>query len=603
MNNVIFKKITNQKYFNYKPLPLPGAYMPIKSSLPGYLFRADIFYKFNDKNYVTIENRAEKIRKLFVLIVSRDECAIGLEYEHKIAHAPILSIKEEKNITALIQLCKENNIVVAYNKNICRQIFKTTDIGDTIPGIFWENIATIFVKAIKSRSTKNDILFINKKECIVGIKWNKNMKGILIKHSLKNNSLTNIVDLDTCEKKGIPVIYDEYLADYLYNFITDKFEDLPVIIQKNIWELAAVLMAKILKNNDDLYTPTAPQVPLSLEIGKDLVPLIEKKKGAKLLEQINRINRESRLELGLVIPWIQILDNTQLKPSEYCIKIKGVEVGRGTIKLGWYLCINPGTVTTEIDGEKTKDPAFGLPALWISEENKEPARSAGYTVVETLAIIATHLRDIIKHYAAEFLGRQETQDILDALKKSCPVLVAEVQKVLSLGDIRKVLQALLREQVSIRNMTDILEALADHGQAATANGLQFLIEKVRQALGRQICMQYADEDRVLRVLTLSIDLELKILDSSVETASGIISAMDPPTQTAWIKALSRSVAAVQDQRQYPIILCSEAARLLVKSSTERALPDLVVLSVPEIAKDITVEAVGEIAIDSDKELE
>ncbi|GHU70106.1 hypothetical protein FACS189450_04010 [Spirochaetia bacterium] len=409
------------------------------------------------------------------------------------------------------------------------------------------------------------------------------------------------------EKSKVPIVENVSLTNQLYKKARQGIE-----IPKKYWEAVAAPMVKILKNipeqeekekskenNDDLYSPV-PQDPISLEIGEDFIPLVEKEKETDFRDWINRTRRNSRLELGLVIPWIRTLDNTLLKPSEYCIKIKGVEVGRSTIKLGCYLCINPGTATTEIDGEKTKDPAFGLPAFWISEENKEPAKSAGYTVVETFGIITTHLSDIIKRHAAEFLGREETQDILDALKKSCPVLVAEVQKLLCLGDIRKVLQALLREQVSIRNMMDILEALADYGQTAkTAKGLQFLIEKARQALGRQICMQYADEDRVLRALTLSKDLEQKILDSSVETSSGIMSAMDPPTQTAWIKALHRAVAAVRDQRRHPIILCSEASRFLVKSSTEREFPDLAVLSVHEIAADVTVEAVGEIAIDSD----
>ncbi|MDR2079782.1 MAG: flagellar biosynthesis protein FlhA, partial [Treponema sp.] len=310
--------------------------------------------------------------------------------------------------------------------------------------------------------------------------------------------------------------------------------------------------------------------------------------------------RESGLDLGLVIPRIRIIDNIRLEPSEYCFKIQGVDVGRGKIRMGYYLCINPGGVKDELPGEKTRDPTFGLPALWVNEDKRDEAERAGYTVVDPPSIIATHLTDIIKRHAAEILGRQDTQEILDTLKKDYPAVVEEAQKVLSLGEIQKVLQALLREQVSIRNMVAILEALADYGQAAkTAKNMQFLIEKARQALSRQICLQYATDDRVLRVLTISQSLEQKILDSSVETASGIMSAMDPPTRTAWIKALSRSVAAVQDQGWYPIILCSEAARYLVKSSTERELPDLVVLSVPEVVPDVTVEAVGEIAVENE----
>ncbi|MDR2740309.1 MAG: flagellar biosynthesis protein FlhA [Treponema sp.] len=358
--------------------------------------------------------------------------------------------------------------------------------------------------------------------------------------------------------------------------------------------------AKKPKAETEEISPIVPLDPLSLELGYGLIPLVDREKGAELLERVHRIRRESGLDMGLVIPRIRIIDNIRLEPSEYCFKIQGVDVGRGKIRMGYYLCINPGGVKDELPGEKTRDPTFGLPALWVNEDKRDEAERAGYTVVDPPSIIATHLTDIIKRHAAEILGRQDTQEILDTLKKDYPAVVEEAQKVLSLGEIQKVLQALLREQVSIRNMVAILEALADYGQAAkTAKNMQFLIEKARQALSRQICLQYATDDRVLRVLTISQSLEQKILDSSVETASGIMSAMDPPTRTAWIKALSRSVAAVQDQGWYPIILCSEAARYLVKSSTERELPDLVVLSVPEVVSDVTVEAVGEIAVENE----
>jgi flagellar biosynthesis protein FlhA len=304
--------------------------------------------------------------------------------------------------------------------------------------------------------------------------------------------------------------------------------------------------------------------------------------------------------MGLVIPKIRIIDNIKLEPSEYCFKIQGMEVGRGKIRMGYYLCINPGGVKDELPGEKTRDPTFGLPALWVSEDKREEAERAGYTVVDPPSIIATHLMDIIKRYAAEILGRQDTQEILDTLKKDYPAVVEEVQKVLSLGEIQKALQALLQEQVSIRNMVAILETLADYGKASVAGkNPQFLVEKVRQALGRQICLQYVSGDRTLRVLTINQGLEQKILDSAVETPSGIISAMDPPSRAAWIRTLTRSVAAVQDQGWFPVILCSEAARYLVKSSTAREMPNLVVLSVPELAADIAVEVVGEINVESE----
>ncbi|AEF85823.1 flagellar biosynthesis protein FlhA [Treponema primitia ZAS-2] len=358
--------------------------------------------------------------------------------------------------------------------------------------------------------------------------------------------------------------------------------------------------AKKAKPETEDMSPIVPLDPLSLELGYGLIPLVDREKGAELLERVHRIRRESGLDLGLVIPQIRIIDNIRLEPSEYCFKIQGVDVGRGKIRMGYYLCINPGGVKDELPGEKTRDPTFGLPALWVNEDKRDEAERAGYTVVDPPSIIATHLTDIIKRHAAEILGRQATQKILDTLKKDYPAVVEEAQKVLSLGEIQKVLQSLLREQVSIRNMVAILEALADYGQAAkTAKNMQFLVEKARQALSRQICLQFATDDRVLRVLTINQALEQKILDSAVETASGVISAMDPPTRMAWIKSLSRAVAAVQDQGWYPVILCSEAARYLVKSSSDRELPNLVVLSIPEIVPDISVEAVGEIKIESE----
>jgi flagellar biosynthesis protein FlhA len=373
---------------------------------------------------------------------------------------------------------------------------------------------------------------------------------------------------------------------------------------KKDFAAAKTAEAKKAKPETEDMSPVVPLDPLSLELGYGLIPLVDREKGAELLERVHRIRRESGLDLGLVIPRIRIIDNIRLEPSEYCFKIQGVDVGRGKIRMGYYLCINPGGVKDELPGEKTRDPTFGLPALWVSEDRRDEAERAGYTVVDPPSIIATHLTDIIKRHASEILGRQGTQEILDALRKDYPAVVEEAQKVLSLGEIQKVLQALLREQVSIRNMVAILEALADYGQAAkSAKNMQFLVEKARQALSRQICLQYANEDRVLRVLTINQSLEQKILDSSVETASGLMSAMDPPARMAWIKALSRAVAAVEDQGWYPVILCSEAARYLVKSSSDRELPNLVVLSVPEIVPDVTVEAVGEIKVEAGVKVE
>jgi len=342
-------------------------------------------------------------------------------------------------------------------------------------------------------------------------------------------------------------------------------------------------------------SPVVPLDPLSLEIGYGLIPLVDKDKGAELLDRITRIRREAALDLGLVVPRIRIIDNMRLEPSEYCFKIKGVEVGRGAIRMGSYLAINPGGLKEELEGESAKDPAFGLPATWIAETEREKAERLGYTVVDPPSIIATHLTEIIKAHAGEIIGRQEVQSILDTLKNDYPTVVEEVAKGFSVGEIQKVLQGLLREQVSIRNIVVVLETMADYG--SVSKDTAFLAEKVRQALGRQICLHYSGDDKTIHVMTLDPNLEQKIVEARVDTASGPTAALEPQMQRKWITSLTNSVHNVQQQGHLPIVLCSEAARLLIKGSTIREIPHLVVLSVPEIVPDVKIETLGEIRIE------
>jgi len=292
-----------------------------------------------------------------------------------------------------------------------------------------------------------------------------------------------------------------------------------------------------------------------------------------------------------------------LGSSEYCFKIRGVDVGKSVIRMGHYLCINPGEVKEELSGEKTKDPAFGLPSVWISEDKRDEAERSGYTVVDPPSIIATHLQEIIKHHAADLLGRQETQSLIDGLRKDYPAVVDEVLmgrdgKGLTLGSIQKVLQGLLKEQVSIRNMVSIAESIADYAPLTTDT--RFLIEKARQALANQICHQYADENRILHVLTLEPSLEQKIVDSKAPTSSGdFVSALEPAMHSAWIRALGKAVKAILAHRYFPLILCSHQARHLVKSALQREFPEVVVLSVAEIAQGYTVESIGIIRLEQE----
>jgi flagellar biosynthesis protein FlhA len=342
-----------------------------------------------------------------------------------------------------------------------------------------------------------------------------------------------------------------------------------------------------------------PPDHLSLELGFGLIPLVDKDKGAELLERMQGMRRQIALDMGIVIPKIRIIDNMLLGSSEYCFKIRGVDVGKSVIRMGYFMCINPGSVKEELAGEKTRDPAFGLPAIWISEDKRDEAERAGYTVVDPPSIIATHLTEIIKRHAAELLGRQETQVIIDGLRKDYPAVVDEVLmgrdgKGLTMGNIQKVLQGLLREQVSIRNMVSILESIADFAPLTTDT--RFLIEKARQALSSQICHQYADENRALHVLTLDPSLEQKIVESKAQSSSGdVFAALEPAMHSAWVRALGKSVRAVRDQGFYPVILCSFQARYLVKTALDRELPEVAVISVAGIGQDYSVESRGIIA--------
>ena len=348
----------------------------------------------------------------------------------------------------------------------------------------------------------------------------------------------------------------------------------------------------------------APLDTLSLELGYALIPLVDKEKGAELLERITRIRHESALDLGLIVPPIRIVDNMTLDPNEYSFKIRGIEAGRSKIRLGYYMCMNTGMVSEEIQGEKTKDPAFGMNAIWVPEERRTEAERAGYTVVDPPTIIATHLTEIIKAHAAEILGRQEVSAIINRIKETNSVVVDEVlngeRTKFTYGDIQKVLQALLEERVSIRNIVIILETLANYG-AITKNTWD-LVEKVREALGLQICKQYADDDNTLRVMNLSQDLSQMILEHATRPSDGSepFAALDPVDARLWESAVVSAYNAIRNKGYLPVIMCAPNVRRLVWKATSREMPDIIIISVSEIlaaGRSIKVEVVGEIAED------
>ncbi len=351
------------------------------------------------------------------------------------------------------------------------------------------------------------------------------------------------------------------------------------------------------KAQEEASSDIAPIVPLetlSLELGYALVPLVDKEKGADLLDRITRIRREVALESGLVVPRVRVVDNMRLAPSEYCLKIRGVAVGKGAVKMSRYLCINPGGINVKIEGEQTTDPTFGLPAIWIAEDQRDKAERAGYTVADSPTVIATHLTELIKHNAADILGRQETRAILNALSKDYQAVVDDAQKEAGLSVIQKVLQNLLRERVSIRNILTILEVIGDYG--SMTKDPYVIVEKTRQALKRQISAQYIDNNRRLPVMTLLPALDRSIAETRTDTPEGPIAALLPEMHRELKNSLINGMQIMQDRGFNPILLCSEATRPLIKAITRRDLPGLIALSVREIAENIAVEGVVELAI-------
>lgn len=327
---------------------------------------------------------------------------------------------------------------------------------------------------------------------------------------------------------------------------------------------------------------------IELEIGYSLIPLVDSEQGGDMLDRITMIRRQCAIELGMIVPVIRIRDNLQLQPNEYVIKIKGIEVGTGQLLLNHYLAMDAGNVVDKVPGEPTKEPAFGLDALWISEENRERAEIAGYTVVDAPSVLATHLTEVIKNHAHELLGRQEVQTLLDSLRNDYSAVISElVPNLMTVGEIQKVLQNLLREQVPIRNLVTILEALAD--AAAISKDIDYLTEYVREALARQISRQYLEND-ILSVLTLDQKWETVIAEGIEHTERGSIISVEPRLLQSLFIELKSTLE--RTALPYPVILVSPNIRLAFKRLTERNFPGLIVLSFAEIVPEIQVQAVG-----------
>jgi flagellar biosynthesis protein FlhA len=352
--------------------------------------------------------------------------------------------------------------------------------------------------------------------------------------------------------------------------------------------------AKLKESKIESVLPLIQVEPLEIEIGYSLIPLVDPEQGGTLLERITNIKRRSALEMGLVVPTIRIRDNMELDASEYSILIKGVEVGSSKLQVGKLMAMNPGTVEEKIEGTEFIEPVFKLPAIWINPDIRDEAERKGYTVVDCPTIIATHLTEIIKQHADEILGRQEVKQLIDNIKQDYPMVVEELlaEKKLTLGEIQSILQNLLREKVSIRNMVTILETIATYADRTNKN-IGLLTEYVRLALSRQICKSHIDKENALSIITIDPEIEDLIASSIHEDPiEGSIVSLDPETHRRIMDSMIDAYNKAKGIGHSPIFLVSPRIRGVTYSLMERELSDAVVLSYNEIIPDIKVNVIG-----------
>ena len=331
--------------------------------------------------------------------------------------------------------------------------------------------------------------------------------------------------------------------------------------------------------------------PIELEFGYGIIPLADVNQGGDLLDRVVMIRRQIALELGTVVPIIRLRDNIQLNPNQYIIKIKGIQVSEGEILFDHYMAMNPGYVEEEITGIPTFEPSFHLPAIWITEGQRERAESLGYTVVDPPSIIATHLTEIIRQHIAELLTRQDVQNLVNNLKETNPSLVDElIPKLLGLGEVQKVLQNLLKEGISIRDLLTIFETLADY--APSTRDTDILTEYVRQSLKRAISNKFFPPNETTSVVTLDPKIEQEIMASVKQTENGAYLTLDPERTKAIIKSVETEIAKLENLGKNPIIITSPIVRMYFKRLSEDYVKDLIVVSYYEVENNVELQSVG-----------
>jgi flagellar biosynthesis protein FlhA len=360
---------------------------------------------------------------------------------------------------------------------------------------------------------------------------------------------------------------------------------------------------KQLQEGQKALPPAAPEAieallpldRLELEVGYGLIPLVDEEQNGELLNRIRAIRRQFATDSGFLVPPLRIRDNLQLKPGEYRLLIKGDEVTRGEMMLGYAMALHSGEVKRTIDGIPTQEPAFQLPALWIPEKKREEAQFAGYTVVDLSTVMATHLTELIRAHADELLNRQDVQKLIDRLSQTHPKVVEElIPNLLSLGVIQRVLQNLLRERVSIRDFLTILETLADY--APLSKDPEILTEHVRQKLARSILRQYENAEGVLAIVSLDQQIEDLLREKIQRGDQGTYLALEPNLAQRILRSVHQALDRLAQVNLQPVLLCSPLVRRHLKKLLDRFLPQVVVLSHSELTSQAKIQSLGTVSL-------
>lgn len=335
--------------------------------------------------------------------------------------------------------------------------------------------------------------------------------------------------------------------------------------------------------------------PIEIDLGYGLIALADPKQGGDLLERVTAVRRQAAIDMGILVPAIRVRDDMQLKPNTYVMKLRGLEVARGEVYPGHLLAMNPGSAMSRLSGIDTTEPAFGLPATWISDAQQMEAEISGYTIVDPLSVLITHITEVLRSHADEILTRQDAQDLIDSVKAQTPAVVSElIPDLLTLADVQKVLQNLLCERVSIRDLPLIMETLSD--VARLTKDPDMLTEYARQALARQITSQYQSPDGTVRVFTLDPTLEQIIADNIRYAETGAQLVLDPMTARHVLTSTRTQIENMAAMGYQPVALCSPRTRVHFRRLVERMIPTLAVLSYNELASGAGLETIGMVAL-------